>query len=54
MLPSKFVTRVLISLAKVLPKKKIVPQKDLAELAFRDLRKKELVLLYCPLRIDFV
>lgn len=42
MLPSKFVTRVLISLAKVLPKKKIVPQKDLAELAFRDLRKKEL------------
>ncbi|KAL8123878.1 caffeoylshikimate esterase-like isoform X1 [Apium graveolens] len=42
MLPSKFVTRVLISLAKVLPKKKIVPQKDLAELAFRDLRKKDL------------
>ncbi|KAL0920982.1 hypothetical protein M5K25_008005 [Dendrobium thyrsiflorum] len=31
----------LIGLAKVLPKEKLVPQKDLAEMAFKDLKKRE-------------
>ncbi|XP_061359261.1 caffeoylshikimate esterase isoform X2 [Gastrolobium bilobum] len=36
MVPPKLVTQILIGLAKVLPKHKLVPQKDLAEAAFRE------------------
>lgn len=32
-------------MAKVLPKGKLVPQKDLAEMAFRDLKKRKMVCL---------
>ncbi|MQL79190.1 hypothetical protein Taro_011625, partial [Colocasia esculenta] len=32
---------ILICVAKVLPKQKLVPQKDLAEMAFKDLKKRE-------------
>lgn len=41
MYPPFILTQILIALAKVLPKSKLVPQKDLAELAFRE--KKEMV-----------
>jgi len=43
MVPPKLVTNILIGLANVLPKRKLVPNKDLAEAAFRDLKKKEQV-----------
>lgn len=43
MVPPWFVTQILIGVAKVLPKFKLVPQKDLAELAFKDKKKKDLV-----------
>jgi len=43
MVPPKFLTHILIGLANVLPKHKLVPNKDLAEAAFRDLKKRELV-----------
>ncbi|WOL18474.1 hypothetical protein Cni_G27270 [Canna indica] len=33
--------QILICLAKVLPKEKLVPQKDLAEMAFKDIKKRE-------------
>ncbi|KAL6519570.1 hypothetical protein OROHE_017390 [Orobanche hederae] len=39
--PPRLVTQILIGVAKVLPKSKLVPQKDLAELAFRDAKKRE-------------
>ncbi|OIW17567.1 hypothetical protein TanjilG_08845 [Lupinus angustifolius] len=42
MVPPKFLTQVLIGMANVLPKLKLVPQKDLAEAAFRDLKKREM------------
>ncbi|KAK7272915.1 hypothetical protein RIF29_13957 [Crotalaria pallida] len=42
MVPPKFLTQILIGIANVFPKLKIVPQKDLAEAAFRDLKKKEM------------
>lgn len=38
-------TQFLIGIAKVLPKQKLVPQKDLAHLAFRDEIKRNLVRL---------
>ncbi|KAK7316188.1 hypothetical protein VNO77_35008 [Canavalia gladiata] len=41
MVPPKLLTRILIGVANVLPKRKLVPQKDLAEAAFRELKKKE-------------
>ncbi|KAK7381088.1 hypothetical protein VNO78_33612 [Psophocarpus tetragonolobus] len=41
MVPPKFVTHILIGLANVLPKHKLVPNKDLAEAAFRELKKRE-------------
>ncbi|KAG4926738.1 Caffeoylshikimate esterase [Glycine max] len=41
MVPPKFLTHILIGLANVLPKHKLVPNKDLAEAAFRDLKKRE-------------
>ncbi|KAL6961001.1 acylglycerol lipase [Sarracenia purpurea var. burkii] len=42
MVPPWILTQVLIGVAKFLPKQKLVPQKDLAEMAFRDLNKREL------------
>jgi hypothetical protein len=41
--PAWPVQQVLIFLAKVLPKEKLVPQKDLAELAFKEEEKREQV-----------
>lgn len=41
MVPPWLVTQILIGVAKLLPKWKLVPQKDLAELAFRDVKKRE-------------
>ncbi|KAK4410193.1 Caffeoylshikimate esterase [Sesamum angolense] len=41
MVPPWLVTQILIGVAKVLPKHKLVPQKDLAELAFRDVKKRQ-------------
>ncbi|KAL3640436.1 hypothetical protein CASFOL_015404 [Castilleja foliolosa] len=41
--PPKLVIQILIGMAKVFPKSKLVPQKDLIELAFRDLKKREQV-----------
>lgn len=42
MVPPPLVKQILIGLANILPKKKLVPQKDLAEAAFRDIRKRKL------------
>ncbi|KAL3527047.1 hypothetical protein ACH5RR_011703 [Cinchona calisaya] len=42
MVPPWLVTQILIAVAKLLPKRKLVPQKDLAELAFRDVKKRNL------------
>ena len=44
--PPAPVLKVLTLMSNVLPKAKLFPQKDLAELAFRDLRKRKMV---CPL-----
>ncbi|KAB1211197.1 Caffeoylshikimate esterase [Morella rubra] len=41
MVPPWLVTQILIGVANFLPKQKLVPQKDLAEAAFRELKKKE-------------
>ncbi|KAL9158473.1 hypothetical protein ABFS82_08G071300 [Erythranthe guttata] len=41
MVPPWLVTQILTGVAKLLPKHKLVPQKDLAELAFRDVKKRE-------------
>ncbi|KAL2335275.1 hypothetical protein Fmac_016488 [Flemingia macrophylla] len=41
MVPPMLVTQILIGVASVFPKHKLVPQKDLAEAAFRDLKKRE-------------
>lgn len=38
--PPWIVTQILMGLAKILPKLKLVPQKDLADMAFRDPKKK--------------
>ncbi|OMP04752.1 Alpha/beta hydrolase-1 [Corchorus olitorius] len=42
MVPPWIVKQILIGVANVLPKQKLVPQKDLAEAAFRDVKKREL------------
>ncbi|XP_002521224.2 caffeoylshikimate esterase [Ricinus communis] len=42
MLPPMLVKQFLIGVANVLPTKKLVPQKDLAEAAFRDSKKREM------------
>ncbi|XP_028794441.1 caffeoylshikimate esterase-like isoform X2 [Neltuma alba] len=42
MTPPWLLTQILIGVANVLPKQKLVPQKDLAEAAFRELKKREL------------
>ncbi|KAI3451767.1 hypothetical protein Pfo_008432 [Paulownia fortunei] len=41
MVPPWLVTQILIGVAKLLPKQKLVPQRDLAELAFKDMKKRE-------------
>lgn len=43
MVPPFLLKQILIGLAKFFPKMKLVPQKDLAEAAFRDLKKREMV-----------
>jgi caffeoylshikimate esterase len=43
--PPAPVLKVLTLMANVMPKAKLFPQKDLAALAFRDLRKRKMV---CP------
>lgn len=40
--PPWLLTQVLIGIAKFLPKQKLVPQKDLAEMAFKELDKREM------------
>ncbi|KAL5581812.1 hypothetical protein UlMin_014254 [Ulmus minor] len=42
MTPPPLLKNILIGMAKLLPKMKLVPQKDLAEAAFRDLKKREM------------
>ncbi|KAM0957302.1 hypothetical protein ACFX2I_025423 [Malus domestica] len=42
MVPPWILTQILIGVAKFLPKKKLVPQKNLAEAAFKDLKKREM------------
>lgn len=42
MVPPKLVKTILIGLAKVLPKGKLVPQKDFAEMALKDVKKREM------------
>lgn len=42
MVPPRFLKEILIGVAKLLPKQKLVPQKDLAEAAFRVLKYREL------------
>ncbi|XP_018445351.1 caffeoylshikimate esterase [Raphanus sativus] len=42
MVPPPVLKQILIGLANVLPKHKLVPQKDLAEASFRDVRKRKL------------
>nr|DAD35363.1 TPA_asm: hypothetical protein HUJ06_006003 [Nelumbo nucifera] len=42
MVPPWLVKQILIGVAKILPKEKLVPQKDMAEMAFRDLNKRKL------------
>lgn len=51
MVPPWAVAQVLIGVSKFFPKYKLVPQKDLAEAAFRDLKYRELV---CPLSRMFI
>ena len=46
MTPPWVLTQILIGVANVLPKKKLVPQKDLAEAAFREIKKRELVCVF--------
>lgn len=46
MVPPWLVTQILIGVAKLLPKWKLVPQKDLAESAFRDVKKREQVCVF--------
>ncbi|KAG7550821.1 Alpha/Beta hydrolase fold [Arabidopsis thaliana x Arabidopsis arenosa] len=42
LVPPPVLKQILIGLANVLPKHKLVPQKDLAEAGFRDIRKREM------------
>ncbi|XP_048444063.1 caffeoylshikimate esterase-like isoform X1 [Pyrus x bretschneideri] len=42
MVPPWLLTQILIGVAKFLPKQKLVPQKNLAEAAFRELKKREM------------
>lgn len=49
MVPPWLVTKILTGMAKLLPRLKLVPQKDLAELAFREENKRKLVRFF-PLK----
>ncbi|KAK2352018.1 caffeoylshikimate esterase [Trifolium repens] len=42
MVPPMLLKQILIGIANILPKQKLVPQKNLAEAAFRDLKKREM------------
>ncbi|GMJ00702.1 hypothetical protein like AT5G16120 [Hibiscus trionum] len=42
MVPPWILKQILIGMANILPKQKLVPQKDLAEAAFRDIKKRKL------------
>ncbi|KAK9272713.1 hypothetical protein L1049_003090 [Liquidambar formosana] len=42
MVPPWLLTQILIGVANILPKQKLVPQKDLAEMAFKDMKKREM------------
>ncbi|XP_058774074.1 caffeoylshikimate esterase-like [Vicia villosa] len=42
MVPQKLLAQILIGIANILPKLKLVPQKNLAVAAFRDLKKREM------------
>lgn len=54
MIPPWIVTQVLIGMAKFLPTMKLVPDKDLAEASFKDLKKREQVrLLYLEDNMEF-
>lgn len=46
MVPSRVMTHVLTGVAKLLPKSKLVPQKNIADLAFRDLKNRDLVCVH--------
>lgn len=46
MAPSWLLTQVLIGVAKVLPKQKLVPMNDFTEKAFRDKKKIPLVIFF--------
>lgn len=46
MVPPWPIQQVLIFMAKLLPKEKLVPQKDLAELAFKEKKKQEQVTIF--------
>lgn len=46
MVPPKLLAQILIGIANVLPKLKLVPQKDLAVAAFRESKKREMVCIY--------
>lgn len=50
MRPPEPLAKALIMLSRVLPKAKLVPQKDLAELAIRDLKKRKQVCSYCTVQ----
>lgn len=45
MVPPWPLDQILIGMAKLLPKLKLVPQKDLAELSFKDAKKLEQVMI---------
>lgn len=46
MTPPEPAVKALTLLSRVMPKAKLVPQKDLSELVFRDLKKKKMVCLH--------
>lgn len=54
MIPPWLLKQILIGMSYILPKGKLVPQKDLADIAFKDLNKRKLVgfwfLAFCSLK----
>lgn len=53
MVPPWLITQLLIGVAKFLPKTKLVPSKDLAEAAFRDPKKRQMVQFFI-LKVNFI
>ena len=51
MVPPWPLDQILIGLANLFPKQKLVPQKDLAELAFKDVKKRQQVVILTMLMI---